>query len=152
LESSNNYFSKLEIICEMAVYLDHITLCQFKTATDAVHWLTQKFPFRKAPTSIANMTVNHSKFITVFLENIHTSHYHWLRDTSDLLEATECTVNWKILYAQNILVFFLMCELNVTVKLYRAACRLMLKLISTQIRKIRFHALFLMSVPLHKVT
>jgi len=32
-----NYFSKLEKICEMAVYLHRITFCQFKTATDAVH-------------------------------------------------------------------------------------------------------------------
>jgi len=48
LESSYNYFSKLEMICEMAVYLNHITLCQFKTATDAVHWLTQSFSFRMA--------------------------------------------------------------------------------------------------------
>jgi len=56
----------------MAVYLDRITFCQFKTASDALHCLTQSFSFQKAPISIANMRVSDSKFITVFHENIDT--------------------------------------------------------------------------------
>jgi len=56
----------------MAVYLDHINLCEFKTATDSVHWLTQSFSFRKAPISLATMRASHSEFITVFFVNIHT--------------------------------------------------------------------------------
>jgi len=70
-------------------------------------------------------------------------HYHWLYDTTNFYKLQNAQWIEEIQCAQNILVFFLMCELNVTVKLYRAACRLMLTHISSQIRTIRFPTLCL---------
>ena len=129
---------------------NHITFGQFKTATHVFHWLKHTFSSRKVPITIANMRVSHSEFISVFPENIHS-----YVTTTNLLTLPIYyklqNAQWieEIQYAQNILVFFLMCDLKVTVKLYRAACRLMPTHISSQIRTINARTVCLMSILLY---
>ena len=112
---------------------NHITLCQGKTATHAVHWLIQRLSFREVPIPIAKMIVRHSESIAVLRENIHS--YVTTTDFLTLLIYKLQNAQWieELQCAQKILVFFLMCELNVTVKLYTAACSLMQTHISSQI-------------------
>jgi len=90
------------------------------------------FSFRRVPISFAKMRASHSQFIVVFPENTHsnlttteflTFPIYYKLHNAQWIEEIQCV--------QNIVIFFLMCEFNVTVKLYRAACRLMLIHISS---------------------
>jgi len=104
-----------------------------------------KFSFQKVPISFANIRVSHSEFIVVFPENTLSYVTTTAFLTLPIYNKPENAEGIE----ENILVFFLMCELNITVKFYSMACSLMLTHISSRIRTIRFRAFCLISVPLY---
>jgi len=94
----------------------HFTLCQVNTDKHAVHWLTKLFWFRNVPMSNKTLEVNHSEFHCVIIRyQFLFRHYHRLPNTSNLLQATECTLFWRIQYIKNKYIYPLHCELHVTV-------------------------------------
>ena len=102
---------------------NNITFCQVKTAKHTIHWLTQRLSFGKVPIPIAKMTVSYSELVL-------TENNHSYVNNSDFLTLPIYyklqKTQWieELQWVQKIIGFFLKCELNVTVKLYRTACSL----------------------------
>ena len=105
--------------------LYHITLYQINTTTHAVHWVTQKIWFQKVPiskTTLNSVTLN---FIVALSDNTScyvTTIAFLTRPIYYKLENAQWSDEYSV-HRINPDINFL-CELHVTVKLYRAECSL----------------------------
>ena len=129
----------------------HVSVCQVNTGTYVVHWLTQMFWVEKIP--ISDTTLNSITLNFIAALSGYISYYS---NTTDFMTQSIYyklkSAKWSDQYSVHKINpdMHSMCELHVTVKLYRAACSLSdADWHLFQIRGIPFRALCLISVPLY---